>query len=167
MLSSCGGRIESRTVVTRAENAPQAGRYQLDMPANADDPALAALEARALEAALPQLVLSGWQSGGADASHNLVIALSSRPANLALNAGADVIAPAKQQKLGQNCADTEHRLVLAFVDRKTGVVAQRITVSEADCRATLAEVAEQLAGLAAIGLRLPPGEHRSTRSGRD
>lgn len=168
MVSGCAGPIETRVQTHQVIEAPEQKRFTVspkDAVVNEDLALARNLVAKAL-------IEKGYQSSP-DASILVHVALSDRPADIAVDAGdksaKQSITPAKHQKRFQSCKDQEHRLTISLFDQARGTKLYAGNAAEYHCNGTIEQslpflIDSALSGLDREPTKAPQGAIR-TRQG--
>lgn len=150
-VSGCAGPIETRVQTQQVIAAPEQKQFTvspMDKIANRE------LE-RARDMVAKSLSERGYQSVP-DASIFVHVALSDRPADIAVDAGNKAeeqsIASAKKQKSFQSCKDQEHRLTISLFDQVRGAKLYSGSAAEYHCNGTIAQSLPFLVDSALSGL---------------
>jgi hypothetical protein len=154
-VSGCAGPIQTRVQTHQLIGSPEQKNFALsaiDVVANSD-------LARARAMVATSLGERGYQPS-ADASILVHVALSDRPADIAVNAGdkaaEQLIAAAKSQKRFQSCKDREHRLTITLFDQLRGTKLYSGSAAEYHCKGTIAQSLPFLVNSALSGLDQQP-----------
>lgn len=161
-VSGCAGPIETRVQTHQVIAAAEQKQFTVsskDAVVNRD-------LALARELVVKSLNERGYQSSP-DASILVHVALSDRPADIAVNAGdknaEQSIAAAKHQKRFQSCKDQEHRLSISLFDQARGTKLYSGNAAEYHCNGTIAQSLPFLVDSALSGLdRVPTEAPQST-----
>lgn len=137
-VSGCAGPIETRVETHQAIAAAAQKQFALspiDAAANGDI-------ALARDLVTKSLGERGYVAT-ADASIVVHVALSERPADIAVSAGGKdaqrSLAAAKAHKRFQSCKDREHRLTISLFDQLRGTKLYSGTAAEYHCKGTMAQ----------------------------
>lgn len=160
-VSSCIGPIETRVQTHQVIAAPDQKKFRMspiDAIANRD------LE-RARDMIAQSLRERGYQSDS-DASILVQVALSDRPAEIAVKAGdkdaEQLLAAAKRQNGFRSCKDREHRLTISLFDQLRGTMLYSGNSAEYHCKDTIVQSLPFLVESALSGLdREPTNSPRS------
>lgn len=154
-VSACAGPIETRVQTQQVIAAPDQKKFSvspIDATANSD-------LVRARDMVAKALIKKGYQAAS-DASILVHVALSERPADIAVNAGekeaARSLSAAKSQKRFQSCKDHEQRLTISLFDQVRGTMLYSGNASEYHCNGTIAQSLPFLVESALSGLDLGP-----------
>ncbi len=154
-VSGCAGPIETR--VQTHQITPAAEQKQFTI--SSKDAVMNRDLALANELVAKSLTERGYQSSP-DASILVHVALSDRPADIAVNAGEkdaeQSIAAAKRQKRFQSCRDQEHRLTISLFDQARGTMLYSGNAAEYHCNGTIAQSLPFLINSALSGLDRVP-----------
>lgn len=160
-VSGCAGPIETRVQTHQEIAAAESKQFTIspiDKLANRD------LEL-ARDTVTKSLNERGYQSSP-DASILVHVALSDRPADIAIDAGekdAELsISTSKKQKRFQSCKDHEHRLTISLFDQARGTKLYSGSAAEYHCNGTIAQSLPFLAKAALAGLDREPTESPRT-----
>lgn len=161
-VSGCAGPIQTRVQTHQLIAAAAQKKFTtstIDAVANQD-------LVRARDLVAKSLNERGYESA-ADASILVHVALSDRPADIAIDAGdkdaEQSIAAAKSQKSFQSCKDQEHRLTVNLFDQVRGKKLYSGSAAEYHCKGTIAQSLPFLIDSALSGLdREPTDNPRST-----
>ncbi|MGB5485519.1 hypothetical protein [Parasphingorhabdus sp.] len=150
-VSACAGPVETRVQTHQVTAAAELKQFALsanDAVENRDLVLASDLVARSL-------TRKGYQSSP-DASILVHVALSSRPADIAIDSGVknavQSIATAKSQKRFQSCKDQEHRLTISLFDQARGTQLYTGSAAEYHCKGTIAQSMPFLIDSALSGL---------------
>ncbi|WP_156472275.1 hypothetical protein [Sphingorhabdus sp. M41] len=161
MVSGCAGPIETRVQTHQVISAPdqkQFSVWRIDAVDNAD-------LALARNMVAESLGERGYQSSP-EASILVHVALSDRPADIAIDAGDKdterSIAAAKRQKRFQSCKDREHRLTVSLFDQLRGAKLYSGSAAEYHCNGTIAQSLPFLVDSALSGLDRDPTDSPRT-----
>lgn len=156
IVSGCAGPIETRIRTHQVIVTPEQQKFTLsplETVANRD------LD-RAREMVAQSLSERGYHSAS-DASILVHVALSDRPADIAVNAGENaadqVLAAAKKHKSFQSCRDHEHRLTISLFDQRERSMIYSGHAAEYHCKGTIAQSLPFLVDSALSGLDRSPG----------
>lgn len=156
-VSGCAGPIETRVQTHQAVAAPEQKQFVL----SAIDPIANSDLVLARNLVIKSLAKRGYQPSQ-DASLLMHVALSERPADIAVDAGLEdaqhAIAVAKQQKRFQSCKDREHRLTVSLFDQTRGAKLYSGNAAEYHCNGTIAQSLPFLVDSALSGLDSDPSE---------
>lgn len=164
-VSGCAGPIQTRVQTHQVIAAPVQKKFTtspVDAVANRD-------LAMARDMVAKSLSERGYESSP-DASILLHVALSNRPADIAVDAGAEnaeqSISAAKKQKTFQSCKDREHRLTVSLFDQVRGNKLYSGSAAEYHCKGTIAQSLPHLIDSALSGLDEKPtaGPRRTIRT---
>jgi len=154
-VSGCAGPIETRVQTHQVITAPDQNQFTLS-PKDAVENSDLAL-ARDLVA--KSLGERGYQPSP-DASIIVHVAISERPADIAIDAGdkgaKQSIAPGKRQKRFQSCKDQEHRLTIILFDENRGTKLYKGNAAEYHCNGTITQSLPFLIAAALSGLNRNP-----------
>ena len=160
-LSACAGPVETR-VVSSGQGVDRPV-YILQEEAPQSE-----LLLHAHIAAMHQLADRGFMVSD-KATLKFSVAFAERDASIAvLSKSGDkvqAIAPAKQKKPLQNCADREMRLTLTLTRIADGAEVYRGSAAEYHCKAQAVDVVPQLVKAAIADLAKPKGAYTVTRQG--
>jgi hypothetical protein len=160
-LSACAGPLETR-VVSSGQGIDRPD-YILQEEAPQSEPLL-----RAHIEAMHQLADRGFMVSD-KGTLKFDIAFAERDASIAvLSKSGDkvqVIAPAKQKKPLQNCADREMRLTLTLTRIADGAEVYRGSASEYHCKAQAVDVVPEMVKAAMADLAKPKGAYSIKRQG--
>ena len=138
MVSGCAGPIQTRGQTQQLASAPETRKFKI-VPAESLDNRELVLGRALVAESLRKL---GYQSAP-DASILVHVALSDRPAAIAIDAGgkndARRIAEAKRHKQFQSCRDREHRLAVSLFDQAKGKQLYSGSAAEYHCKGTIAQ----------------------------
>lgn len=143
-VTACAGPIETRIDSAGMASVKRA-TFQMGEAASAE--------------ATPTIVGLLQQKGYQQAATGLLslqVALSDRPAELALQSGTAILSPAKGKK---RCAKREYRLGVTLTRLSDGAEIYRAHAAEFHCKLTLAEVLPILAQSALADLGAPRGAY--------
>lgn len=150
-VSGCAGPIETRVQTHQVIAAAAQKKFTMspiDAVANRD-------LARARDLVAKSLNERGYESSP-NASILVHVALSGRPADIAVNAGdkdaEQSIAAAKKRKRFQSCKDQEHRLTVNLFDQVRGKKLYSGSAAEYHCNGTIAQSLPFLIDSALSGL---------------
>ncbi len=161
MLAACAGPIETR-ISSSGEAAVSPQKIRL-APLPAESSGII-LEARKLAAAA--LEERGFALDE-DAALAVNVAVSDRPAKLAVKNGDSIVAPTKRKKLLQNCEDREYTAMLMLTRVADGEQLYVGEAAEYHCKAALAKVLPSLIDALVSDIDGPRGEKQFFRVGRD
>lgn len=154
-VSGCAGPIETRVQTHQVIAAPEQKKFTvsaIDAIANRD-------LARARDMVANSLSERGYQSAS-DASILVHVALSDRPADIAVSAGdkgaEQSLAAAKRQKQFQSCKDREHRLTISLFDQARRTKLYSGNAAEYHCKGTIEQSLPFLVDSALSGLDQEP-----------
>ena len=154
-VSGCAGPIQTRVQTHQVIAASAQKKFTMsstDAVAHSDLTAARALVARSLND-------RGYESSS-DASILVHVALSTRPADIAVKAGAEnaeqSISTAKKQKRFQSCKDREHRLTVSLFDQVRGKKLYSGSAAEYHCKGTVIQSLPFLIDSALSGLDTKP-----------
>ncbi|CAO1654894.1 hypothetical protein [Parasphingorhabdus sp. NYA22] len=161
-VSGCAGPIQTRVQTHQVIAAPAQKKFTtspIDAVVNRELSLARDLVAKSLNE-------RGYESSP-DASILVHVALSDRPADIAVDAGAkdaeQSIAAAKSQKRFQSCKDHEYRLTVNLFDQARGKKLYSGSAAEYHCNATIAQSLPFLIDSALSGLDQEPTDSpRST-----
>ena len=160
-LGACSGPIETRIV----SSGPGVANPEYILQ---EEPPKADLPLRAHIAVMHQLADRGYMVSDTG-SLKLDIAFAERDAQIAVftKSGSDqaIIAPGKQKKALQSCADREMRLTVILTRIADGVELYRGNASEYHCKAKAEDVVPELVKAALVDLTKPKGAYSITRQG--
>jgi hypothetical protein len=147
-VTACAGPIETR--IDSAGMGPvKPATFQIGEAASAE----------ALPTIVGLLQQKGFQQAGVG-QLSLQIALSDRPAELALQSGSATLSPAKGK---QGCAKREYRLGVTLTRLSDGTEVYRAHAAEFHCKLTLTDVLPILAQSALADLGAPRGAYTVNR----
>ena len=156
-VSGCAGPIQTRATTHQLIAPPEQTSFVLspiDAVANHDTALARDLVTEALSG-------KGYQMAS-DASILVHVALSDRPADIAINAGDQeaekLIAAAKKHKRFQSCSDREHRLTISLFDQVRGAKLYSGSAAEYHCNGTIAQSLPFLVDSALSGLDNDAGD---------
>jgi len=160
-MAGCSGPIETR-VSSAGEEQPIAGSFMLaPLPDNSAD------ELTGAQALLVEGLLTKGYHHADDADMMLTVGISDRPAQLTVKNGAQILAPGKQPKMWQSCADREYRMTIELTRRADGAQLYSGNASEYHCNATLTETLPSLAKRLVADIERPRGPKLLVRLGKD
>lgn len=156
-VSGCAGPIQTRGQTQQLTAATETKKFRI-APAEPLDNRELVLGRELVAASLRQ---RGYQSAP-DASILVHVALSDRPAAIAIDAGgkneARRIVEAKRQKQFQSCKDREHRLTVSLFDQAEGKLLYSGSGAEYHCKGTIAQSLPFLIDTALAGLDRKPAQ---------
>ncbi|MEO9599695.1 hypothetical protein [Parasphingorhabdus sp.] len=151
MVSACAGPIETRVETHQAIAAPEQKQFTM----SANEPIENRDLALARNMVAESLSQRGYQSAE-NASILVHVALSNRPADISVNAGAkdaeQTISAAKSRKRFQSCKDREHRMTISLFDQARGSKLYSGNAAEYHCNGTIAQSLPFLVDSALSGL---------------
>mgnify|MGYP003628172388 CR=1 FL=1 len=154
-VSGCAGPIETRVQTHQVIAAPEQKQFTV----SPKDAVVNSGLALARELVAKSLGERGYQPSP-DASILVHVALSDRPADIAVDAGdknaVQSIATAKRQKRFQSCKDQEHRLTIILFDQARGTKLYSGNAAEYHCKGTIAQSLPFLIDSALSGLDRNP-----------
>jgi hypothetical protein len=143
-VTACAGPIETR-IDSAGVALVKPTTFQIGEAASAE----------ATPTIIGLLQQKGYQQAGTG-QLSLQVALSDRPAELALQSGAATLSPAKGKK---RCAKREYRLGVTLTRISDGAEIYRANAAEFHCKLTLADVLPILAQSALADLGAPRGAY--------
>lgn len=156
-VSGCAGPIQTRATTHQLIAPPEQTSFVLspiDTLANHDTALARDLVSKSLSG-------KGYQPVS-DALILVHVALSDRPAEIAINAGDQdaekLIAAGKKQKRFQSCSDREHRLTISLFDQMRGAKLYSGSAAEYHCKGTIAQSLPFLVDSALSGLANDAGD---------